>query len=140
LWRATTLPEGASAAYGGTFLAIAKGSPVANKLLAWELIKLLTLNREQQLAAFKSQDAFPALISAQDDAFFDQPIAFLGGQVARTMWRTSASRTVAVSVHKQDSFADEVINTELDKVLDRGKDIKTALADAQRLLEKRAHR
>jgi multiple sugar transport system substrate-binding protein len=140
LWRATTLPEGASAAYGGTFLAIPKGSPVANKPLAWELVKLLTLNRQQQLAAFKSQDAFPALIAAQDDAFFDQPIAFLGGQAARTMWRTAASHTVAVSVHKQDSFADEVINTELDKVLDRGKGVKTALADAQRLLEKRAHR
>lgn len=140
LWRATQLPEGASAAYGGTFLAIARGSPAANKPLAWELIQLLTLDRERQLAAFKSQDAFPALRSAQDDPFFDQPIAFLGGQVARTLWREAAGRTVAVSVHKQDSFADEVINTELDKVLDRGKDIKTALADAQRLLEKRAHR
>jgi multiple sugar transport system substrate-binding protein len=43
-------------------------------------------------------------------------------------------------VHKQDAFADEVINTELDKVLDRGKDIPTALADAQRLLQQRAHR
>ena len=108
--------------------------------MAWELIKLLTLDRERQLAAFKSQDAFPALRSAQEDPFFDLPIAFLGGQVARTMWREASSRAVAVSVHKQDSFADEVINTELDKVLDRGKEIKTALTDAQRLLEKRAHR
>lgn len=140
LWRATALPEGAFAAYGGTFLAIAKGSPAANKPLAWDLIKLLTLDRNQQLMAFKSQDAFPALSAAQDDPFFDQPIAFLGGQMARTLWRNAASRTVAVSVHKQDAFADEVINTELDKVLDRGKDIRVALADAQRLLEKRAHR
>lgn len=140
LWRATRLPEDASAAYGGTFLALAKRAPAANKALAWDLIQLLTLDREQQLAAFKSQDAFPALLSAQDDAFFEQPIAFLGGQPARTLWRDAASRAVAVSVHKQDAFADEVINTELDKVLDRGKDIQTALADAQRLLEKRAHR
>jgi multiple sugar transport system substrate-binding protein len=43
-------------------------------------------------------------------------------------------------VHKQNNFAEEVINTELDNVLDRGKDIATALADAQRLLERRAHR
>ncbi len=140
LWRAAQLPEGASAAYGGTFLALPKGSPLTSKLMAWELIKLLTLDRERQLAAFKSQDAFPALRSAQEDPFFDLPIAFLGGQVARTMWREASSRAVAVSVHKQDSFADEVINTELDKVLDRGKEIKTALTDAQRLLEKRAHR
>ena len=139
-WRAANLPEGASAAYGGTFLAIAKGSPAANKPLAWELIRLLTLDREQQLSAFKTQDAFPALSEAQDAAFFEEPIAFLGGQKARVMWREAAQHIVAVSVHKQDSFADEVINTELDKVLDQGKDIATALADAQRLLEKRAHR
>jgi multiple sugar transport system substrate-binding protein len=43
-------------------------------------------------------------------------------------------------VHKQDAFAREVIDTELDKVLDRDKDIATALADAQRLLLQRARR
>ena len=62
LWRAAQLPEGAFAAYGGTFLAIPRGAPAANKPLAWEFIQLLTLHREQQLAAFKSQDAFPALL------------------------------------------------------------------------------
>ncbi len=140
LWRAANLPEGTSAAYGGTFLAIARGSPAANKPLAWELIRMLTLSREQQLAAFKTQDAFPALVEAQNDPFFEEPIAFLGGQQARVMWRDAAAKITAVSVHKQDAFADEVINTELDKVLDQGKDIAMALADAQRLLEKRAHR
>jgi multiple sugar transport system substrate-binding protein len=139
-WRAAQLPEGAWAAYGGTFLAMAKGAPVVNKALSWELIQLLTLERRQQLAAFKSQDAFPALLETYDDAFFDQPIEFLGGQKARVLWREAAANIVAVDVHKQDSFADEVINTELDKVLDRGKDIRAALADAQRLLEKRARR
>ena len=68
------------------------------------------------------------------------PIAFLGDQKARVGWRAAVSKITAVDVHKQDAFADEVINTELDKVLDRGKDIATALADAQRLLQKRAHR
>ncbi|MBC7455178.1 MAG: extracellular solute-binding protein [Massilia sp.] len=140
LWRAAQLPEGAWAAYGGTFFAIPRDAPAANKALAWELIRLLTLNRENQLAAFKSQDAFPALLETYDDAFFDQPIAFLGGQKGRQIWLTAARNIRAVGVHKQDAFADEVINTELDKVLDQGKDIHTALADAQRLLERRAHR
>ena len=45
-----------------------------------------------------------------------------------------------MDVHKQDAFASEVIDTELDKVLDRGKDIAVALADAQRLLQRRATR
>ena len=139
-WRASQLPEGAYAAYGGTFFAIARGSPAAHKKLAWEFIQLMTLNREVQLGAFRSQDAFPALLETYDDLFFDQPIKFLGGQKARTDWREASRRITAVSVHKQDAFADEVINTELDKVLDRGKDITTALADAQRLLARRAHR
>jgi multiple sugar transport system substrate-binding protein len=140
LWRASQLPEGSWAAYGGTFFAIARGAPAANKPLAWELIQLLTLDRERQLAAFKSQDAFPTLLETFDDPFFDQPLPFLGGQPARVMWRDATRRIAAVDVHKQDAFADEVIDTELDKVLDQGKDIATALADAERLLAKRARR
>lgn len=139
-WRAAQLPEGAFAAYGGTFFAIARGAPTAHKKLAWEFIQMMTLNREVQLSAFKTQDAFPALIETYNDPFFELPIAFLGGQPARVGWRSAASRISAVTVHKQDAFADEVINTELDKVLDRGKSIAAALADAERLLKQRAHR
>jgi multiple sugar transport system substrate-binding protein len=139
-WRAAQLPEGAFVAYGGTFLAVPRGVPPAQKALAWDLIRLLTLERGMQLAAFKAQDAFPALLETFEDPFFGQPIAFLGGQPARLLWRDAARRIQAVAVHKQDAFADEVINTELDKVLDRGKDIHIALADAERLLQRRAHR
>jgi multiple sugar transport system substrate-binding protein len=140
LWRAAQLPEGAYAAYGGTFFAIPRGVPVAHKPLAWRFIQLMTLDPAQQLAAFKSQDAFPAMLQVFDDPFFEQPIAFLGGQSARIGWRDAARRITAVDVHKQDAFASEVIDTELDKVLDRGKEIHVALADAQRLLQQRAHR
>jgi multiple sugar transport system substrate-binding protein len=140
LWRAAQLPENSYAAYGGTFFAIPKGVPAAHKPLAWEFIQMMTLNREVQLGAFKAQDAFPALIETYNDPFFELPIEFLGGQQARVIWREAASHITAISVHKQDSFADEVIDTELDKVLDRGKDIPTALADAQRLLQQRAFR
>ncbi len=139
-WRAAQLPEGAMAAYGGTFLAIPRSAPDAHKAMAWEFIKMMTLSREVQLSAFKSQDAFPALLETYDDPFFELPIAFLGGQTARKGWRTSVAQITAVAVHKQDAFADEVINTELDKVLDRGKSIENALLDAERLLKQRAHR
>jgi multiple sugar transport system substrate-binding protein len=140
LWRAAQLPEGAWAAYGGTFFAIPRGAPAAQKLLAWDFIRLMTLEREVQIGAFKAQDAFPALLAAHDDPFFEQPIAFLGGQKARLIWREASLHISAVAVHKQDAFADEVINTELDKVLDQGKDVRVALADARSLLERRAHR
>lgn len=140
LWRAAPLPNGTYASYGGTFYAIPRASSPENKILAWDFIKLMTLDRSVQLEAFKSQDAFPALLETYDDPFFEQPIPFLGGQAARAEWRETAKHINAISVHKQDPFADEVINTELDKVLDSGKDIKSALAEAQRLLQQRAHR
>lgn len=140
LWRAAQLPEGTFAAYGGTFLAIPKGVPAERKPLAWQLIRLMTLDRERQLAAFKAHDAFPALREAQQDPFFEAPLPFLGGQPARLLWREAALRISAIAVHKQDAFAEEVINTELDKVLDQGKEIAPALSDAARLLARRAHR
>ena len=108
--------------------------------MAWEFIRLMTIDRSVQLASFRRHDAFPALLAAHEDAYFDEPIEFLGGQQARQLWRDSARRIRAVGVHRQDPFAAEVIDTELDKVLDRGKDIGKALADAERLLSRRAHR
>jgi multiple sugar transport system substrate-binding protein len=139
-WRALQLPEGAFAAYGGSFFALPRAAPSARKALAWEFVTLLTTDRTLQLQAFRTEDAFPALLSTYDDPFFEQPIPFLGGQAARVLWREAARNIVAVAVHKQDAFAGEVIDTELDKVLDRGKDIPTALADAARLLATRATR
>jgi multiple sugar transport system substrate-binding protein len=140
LWRAAPLPGGVTAAYGGSFLAIPRRADPARKAAAWELIRLLTLDRSRQLAAFKAQDAFPALVSAHDDPFFAEPLPFLGGQAARQLWRDAARRITAVPVHRQDAFAEEVVNTELDKVLDQGKAVAAALADARRQLERRARR
>ena len=138
LWRAAQLPEKAYGSWGGSFYTIPKVSK--NKALAWEFIQMMTLNPEMQLSAFKSQDAFPALVDVHKDAFFDQPIEFLGGQKARLLWRDAANKITAVDVHKLDPIAEEIINTEMDKVLDQGKDIKTALADAKALLERRVAR
>jgi multiple sugar transport system substrate-binding protein len=140
LWRAAQLPEGAAVAYGGAFYAIPKRSAPERKALAWEFIQFMTLNKSQQLSAFKTFDAFPALLETHTDPFFESPVDFLNGQPARLLWRDAARRIRAAPVHKQDSFADEVVGTELDNVLNRGKDIRTALADAAHLLTRRAHR
>lgn len=140
LWRAAQLPERTFVGYGGSYYAIPRRAAEENKALAWELVQLLTLDPAMQFAAFKSQDAFPALLATHDDPFFDEPLPFLGGQPARTLWRDAARRITATQVHKQNNFADEVVGTELDNVLDRGKDIGRALADAERLLARRAHR
>lgn len=140
LWRAAQLPEGAYAAYGGSFYAMpAKGDP-AKRALAWDLMQALTMDRKLMLQAFAAHDIFPALVDTFDDPFFEQPLPFLGGQPARKLWRDAAQRIQPVVIHRQEAFADEVINTELDKVLTRGKPIDAALADAERLLIRRANR
>ena len=140
LWRAAPLPGGSVAAYGGSFYAIPRRADPARKALAWEFIQFMTLNRERQLAAFKTYDAFPALLETHSDPFFDAPVEFLGGQPARQLWRDTARKITAISTHKQSAFAEEVVGTELSNVLEHGKSIPIALADAQRLLERRAHR
>ncbi len=138
LWRAAQLPDGAWADWGGSFYVIPRGAK--NKALAWEFIQLMTLDRDIQLMAFKTKDAFPALLAAQTDPFFEQPIAFLGGQKARLLWREAALNSSAISVNKLDAIAEEIVDTELDKVLNHGKDIALALADAKRLLDRRVRR
>ncbi|TXH56473.1 MAG: extracellular solute-binding protein [Burkholderiaceae bacterium] len=137
-WRSAQLPAGAFASWGGSFYAIPKKA--ANKAMAWEFIKYMTLDRDQQLRAFRALDAFPALVSAQEDAFVDQPIAFLGDQKARQLWKVSASRIPATAVHRQDPVALEIVNAELENVLEKGKDIGQALADAKAQIEKRVRR
>jgi multiple sugar transport system substrate-binding protein len=140
LWRAAQLPEGTWVSYGGTYYAIPRDSDPENKALAWELIEMMTLDPARQLAALKTQDAFPALLAAQDDPFIEQPQAFLGGERARVIWREAARHITATAVHKQSNFAEDAVNAELDDVLDDGKDIRQALADVARLLELRAKR
>jgi multiple sugar transport system substrate-binding protein len=136
-WRASALPNGAYASWGGSFYAIPKKIADDKKKMAWDFITFMTTNKEMQLAAFKSLDAFPALIEAANDPFIDAPIEFLGGQKARQIWRVAAAKIPAIEVNKLDPIAEEIVNAELDKVLEGGKDIKTALADAQKQVERR---
>ncbi len=135
LWRCAQLPQDTWGAWGGTFYTIPKRAK--NKALAWEFIQFLTLNREVQLSAFKSQNAFPALREVHADPFFEQSIDYLGGQPARLLWREAAKHINAVDVHPQDLAAREVVNNELEKVLLQGKDVHRALSDAAVTIERR---
>ncbi len=139
-WRASALPNGAFASWGGSFYAIPKKIPDDKKKMAWDFITFMTTNKEMQVAAFNSLDAFPALIEAANDPFVDKPVDFFGGQQARQLWRTAASKIPAINVNKLDPIADEIMNAELTKVLDENKDIKTALADAQKQVERRVRK
>jgi multiple sugar transport system substrate-binding protein len=137
LWRVAPLPNNAFASWGGSFYAIPTKISDERKKMAWDFITFMTTTKQMQLAAFKQLDAYPALIEASDDAFIDEPIPFLGGQKARQIWKNLASKIPAIQVNKLDPIAAEIVATELDKVLESGKNIKTALADAQKQVERR---
>lgn len=135
LWRSTQLPGGSFAPFGGSFFAIPAKS--ANKAAAWEFIKYTTMNKAAQIEAFRVVDAFPALIEAQNDPFLEQPIEYLGGQPARKVWKVAADRIPAVKVNRYDPTAQDIIDAELNSVMEQGKDIKQALADAKSQIAKR---
>jgi multiple sugar transport system substrate-binding protein len=137
-WRSAQLPEGAFSSWGGSFYAIP--TKAKHKDLAWAFIRYLALDKEQQLAAFRGLDAFPALIEAQDDAYVDEPLEYFGGQRARQLWRAAARRIPAVDADRYDAIAIDVVNAELEQVLEHSKDIKLALADAKRGIERRVRR
>ncbi|MEE1674601.1 extracellular solute-binding protein [Agarivorans aestuarii] len=138
LWRSSHLPAGAYASWGGSFYGIPKKAK--NKEAAWEFIKFMTLNKEMQIAAFRDLDAFPALVEAQNDDFVNQPIEYLGGQVARVEWKEAADRIPAMDVHKHDPVAEQIVNDALEAVLERDADIDTVLADAAKQIKRRARR
>jgi multiple sugar transport system substrate-binding protein len=138
LWRSTVLPGGISASYGGSFYAIPRQA--ANKAAAWEFIRLMTTDVTTQLNSLRVLDSFPALLAAQNDAFFDEPIDYLGGQPARRLWREIAGKVPAIAVSKYDSMATDMIRSEFEEVLTEDKSIAKALADARLLIEHRARR
>jgi multiple sugar transport system substrate-binding protein len=135
LWRTANLPEGAYLYAGGTYYAIPKNS--ANKEMAWEFIKFMTMDKHNQIEAFKAENVFPALLEAQIDPFFDLPVDFLGGQTARVMWRNAARRIPIFNVSEYDELAHDIVDEELRKVLDEGKDIPLALHDAKVSIQER---
>ena len=138
LWRSTGLPGGIYGSYGGSFYAIPKKS--TNKAAAWEFIRFMTVDRQTQLDALRALDTFPALLDAQSDALFDEPVAFLGGQRARQLWREIAANVPGIPVNKYDAMATDMVRAEYENVVAQGKDVKAALADARDLIERRARR
>jgi len=137
-WRSAMLPGSAKASWGGSFYAIAASSPRRRE--AWELLKMLAFDPARQIDAFRRHDAFPALLAAHRDAYFDEPLPFFGGQTARLLWRDIAHAVTPIAVHRLDPLAEEIVNVELDRVLMRGKPVSLALEDAHRMLERRLQR
>jgi len=138
LWRSALLPGATYASYGGSFYAIPKKA--RNKAAAWQFLQFMTLDKETQLESLRVLDSFPALAEAHAAAAMDEPVAYLGGQKARLLWKDIAAKVPAVLVNKYDAMATDVMRDEFENVVSHGKDIPKALADARAQIERRARR
>jgi len=138
LWRTSQLPDGAMASWGGSFYAIPKKAE--HKAEAWKFIEFMATDKEIQLAGFKEINAFPVLISTHNDDFFNQEIAYLGGQKARLNWRETTKHIPALTVDRYDEVARQVVNDALEKVLEKDANIDQVLADAEKQIKRRARR
>ncbi|GGR13758.1 ABC transporter substrate-binding protein [Deinococcus ruber] len=135
-WASQQLPGNSFTSYGGSFYGIPTQSK--NKAEAWDLIKYLTTNADQQILAFKTTGAFPALRAAQSAPLFNEGVAYLNNQKARQVWRAAANNIKPIDVNRLDPVADQITNDALSSVLDGTKTVQQALADAQALIQRRA--
>lgn len=135
-WGVSMLPDGIYGSWGGSFLSIPKQSKHQKE--AWELIKYMTTRRDIQLKHFATIGGFPANVTTYDDPMFSAPIPFLDNQKARLLFAEITKKIKPIVPSKGDSVARSIIlENALMQVLDEGKDIKQALADAQRMIERR---
>ncbi|PMH43223.1 sugar ABC transporter substrate-binding protein [Vibrio sp. 10N.286.49.B3] len=135
-WRVSNLPDGIYGSWGGSFLSIPTQSDNPDE--AWKLIEYMTTDREVQLKHFETIAAFPANIDTYNDDLFQEEVEFLGGQKARLVFAEVAKNIKPVSPARGDHVARSIVlENALMEVLDEGKDIKTALAEAERLIKRR---
>ena len=134
-WASQQLPGKSYTSYGGSFYGIPSQSK--NKDAAWSLIQYLTTDPAQQILAFKTTGAFPALKAAQSAPLFNEGVPYLADQKARLVWRTAANNIRPIDVNKLDSVAEQIVNDSLSAVLDGSKTITQALTDAQALIARR---
>jgi len=135
LWGAAQLPGGTYTQRGGTWYAIPQASE--HKDAAWKLIKFLTTNPDIQLRAFEITNAFPAVQAVWEDPIFEEPVPFLGGQTARLLWKEAVQHIVGVPTNPNDAIAMEIVSDALTQVLEEGRPIEEALAEAKQLIERR---
>lgn len=135
-WGVSHLPDGIYGSWGGSFLSIPTQSTKQDD--AWKLIEYMTTRRDVQLKHFETIAAFPANVTTYDDALFSQEMPFLGGQKARLLFAEVAENIKPVAPAKGDHVARSIVlENALMEVLDEGKDIKTALEEAERLIKRR---
>ncbi|MCD9875070.1 ABC transporter substrate-binding protein [Streptomyces guryensis] len=127
-WDVAPLPGGVAGNWGGSYLAIPKGSSHAKQ--AYDLVKWLTAAPQQE-KLFKKQGGFPSNLGAiagvkdvKDPYFSNAPIGELFGKAAET------SPVQVLGVHDQDVTTQ--ITNALGEVERKGTSSSTAWGHAQK--------
>ena len=136
-WGVALAPERGTAVAGGAFYAIPSSSK--NKPEAWLLAKYLT-SPAVQAEVFRQSGNFPANLDTLKDPVFNEVSAYFGGQKIRQVYAEAAKRMSAVLPSKNYALAESIVQDALKQVLEQGKDVKSALADAKALIERRTSR
>lgn len=130
-WDVAPLPGGAAGNWGGSYLAVPKGSAHAKE--AFALVKWLTA-AEQQAKLFRKQGSFPSNVGAiesvkdvTDPYFSDAPIGQIFGAAAE------ASPVQVLGVH--DGDVNQQITNALGEVERKGTDSATAWSHARKGVE-----
>jgi multiple sugar transport system substrate-binding protein len=127
-WRVVPAPE-ASYNWGGSFCAIPEQTK--NAELAWDFVQWACCTAEGQNAVFKPTGIFPAYKPAWQDPFYDEPVDFYGGQRAYRMWANIADNVASIVRSPYDLQTDDIVNAEMAKVMNEGKDPVQAMKDAE---------
>jgi multiple sugar transport system substrate-binding protein len=80
---------------------------------------------------FKPTGVFPAYKPAWTDPLYDEPVEFFGGQRAHRMWANIADNVASIVRSPYDLQADDIVNAEMTKVMNQGKDPVQAMKDAE---------
>jgi multiple sugar transport system substrate-binding protein len=139
-WRVAALPSlkaGGKPMYvswGGSFLAI----PIASKhkAEAWKFIEFMTTRVDMQIESFLKSNTFPVWLPAWKDPSFTKPIPYLGNQDARELWMDIAKKVPPVYINEKDAVAQNILAAYVSEVVMHGKNVDTALKEAQSEVEK----
>jgi multiple sugar transport system substrate-binding protein len=134
-WGVSFLPAEIYGSWGGSFLSIPAQSQ--HKEEAWKLIEFLS-TPYAQIEGLKKIASFPALIETYNDGAFNQPDPFLDGQIPGPIFTRAAKKITPVVPSKGDLIGWSVVfENAIFEVLDNGKDVKQALAEADNLIQRR---
>ena len=115
--------------WGGSFLAIPQAS--IRKDDAWAFVKFACTNKQSQLKLYQISNAFPAYMPTWKESFFQEPIDFYAGQPARRLWIEIANEVPPLITSRIDNVVNAVVGSELEAVIQEGKDVDQALKDVK---------